>query len=195
MFSKNAVQEYLRESSEGKKFWGRSFILIWSFIVLKYISQNQEVPPFYNPLWVVSHGIHEIGHWVTKPFGMWVSVASGSIFQFFFPFVFFVAMLRSRDMHGAFVLLTWQAASLIHMAHYAGSAEYSDLIMDTPHFVTMYHDWVWMLSQLNAISFARTIEGFFYFLSWFFGLTSLLGQVASLGWIWKWRESSSSQSY
>ncbi len=180
----DSIRDYLQLSSKDKSFWARSLTLVWTLLVLNYLFKNQEVPGLYNPFWVVSHGIHEIGHWVTRPFGMWVSVASGSIFQFFFPFIFVIAMTRSRDIHGAFVLLTWQVASLLQMAHYAGSAEYSDLVLDSPHYITLYHDWVWMLSQLNATQWARTIEAVFYYSAWGFGFISALGQMFCLKVIW-----------
>jgi hypothetical protein len=179
------VQKYIELASEDKNFWGRSLILLWTLCVLRFISHNQDIRGLYNPLWVVSHGIHEIGHWVTMPFGMWISVASGSLFQFLFPFVFIIAMVRSYDLHGAFVLFTWQAASLMNMAHYAGSAEYSDLVLSTPHYITLYHDWVWMLSHLDAIDSARSVENFFYFLAWCSGLFSLFGQSVCLWFIWQ----------
>lgn len=167
---------FVDESLEGKGAWWRALLLLWTGLILRFVWKNEPIPGPYNPLWVVSHGIHEIGHWVTMPFGQWVSVASGSLFQFLFPFVFIVGMLKHRDPHGASVLLTWQAASCLHMAHYAGSAEYSDLILDTPHYITLYHDWVWMLSNLNAIGWARTVEDFFWWLALGFGILSALGQ-------------------
>lgn len=180
-------QGYFSEAWSHKSFWGRLILLGWSLVVFKYIWANEQVPGVWNPLWTVSHGIHEIGHWITRPFGMWVSVASGSIFQFLFPFVFMGGFVRSRDPHAVALLCTWQAANLVNMAHYAGSAEYSDLLLQTPHYITLYHDWVWMLSRLNALPMARTIEDIFYAAALGFLFLSIVGQAVSLAFIWQFR--------
>lgn len=175
-----AICEWIEDCLEDKSFWFRLLLLFWSFRIFWFVFQNEQIPPIWNPLWVVSHGIHEIGHWITLAFGMWISVSMGSIFQFFFPFIFVWGFIKHRDPHAAFLILTWQSASLLNMAHYAGSAEYSDILLDTPHYITLYHDWVWMLTKLNAIHWARSIEDFFWFLAVLFGLISITGQVGCL---------------
>lgn len=164
---------------ENKSPW-RILFVGWSLIVFSYLIQNEEVSPVFNPLWVVSHGIHEIGHWVTRPFGDWISVASGTAFELIFPWIFVVGMLRSRDLHGAFVIFTWYAATLLHSAHYAGSAEYSGPLLDAPFGHKLYHDWVWMLSRLDATHRARDIEDIFFALAIGFCVLSILGQLFSL---------------
>lgn len=179
------MRDWMHESLKGKSFWFRLLLLLWTLRVLLFVVKNEQVPGIWNPLWTASHGIHEIGHWLTGAFGMWVSISMGSIFQFFFPFVFVWGFIKHRDPHAAFLILTWQAASLINMAHYAGSAAYADLVLDTPHFVTLYHDWVWMLSHANALHWAGAIENFFWGLAVAFGLISALGQIYCLAMIRK----------
>ena len=171
---------WVEDCLKGKSFWFRLLLLLWTIRILIFVFQNEPIPVLWNPLWFVSHGIHEIGHWTTQGLGMWVSVSMGSVFQFFFPFVFVLGFLKHRDPHAAFLILTWQSASVLGMAQYAGSAEYSDILLDTPHYITLYHDWVWMLTDLNAIGWARKIEDFFWFLAALFGLVSAAGQIYCL---------------
>jgi hypothetical protein len=111
---------------------------------------------------------------------MWISISMGSVFQFLFPFVFVWGFLKHRDPHAAFLILTWQAASVMNMAQYAGSAENADLFLETPHYVTLYHDWVWMLSRLNARHWAPVIENLFWCLAVLFVLISAVGQIYCL---------------
>jgi hypothetical protein len=174
------LTQWTEDSLRGKSFWFRLLLLFWTLRVFFFVVNDQQVPGIWNPLWTASHGIHELGHWLTAAFGMWISVSMGSVFQFLFPFVFVWGFIKHRDPHAAFLILTWQAASLMNMAQYAGSAESADLLLETPHYVTLYHDWVWMLSQLNARHWAPAIETFFWCLAVLFVLISAVGQIYCL---------------
>ncbi|TVQ78226.1 MAG: hypothetical protein EA369_07085 [Bradymonadales bacterium] len=175
-----SILKVFEESMEGRSRGWRSLLLLWSAWIAYHVFIDQNPSITRNPFFFFDHGIHEIGHWVTRPFGMWVSVASGTIFQVLFPFVPIIALLRQNDIHGAFFLLTWVSSCLLNVAFYAGSAAYSDLLLWTPHRLTIYHDWVWMLSQLQALHWAPAIKNFFYALSVIALCTSIAGQILLL---------------
>lgn len=172
--------DVLRESMREKSRFWRAWLLLWSLWIGYHVLIDQNPSITRNPFFFFDHGIHELGHWITMPFGMWISVPAGTIFQILFPFVPIIALIRSNDIHGAFFLMTWVSSCLLNVAFYAGSAAYSDLLLWTPHQITMYHDWVWMLSRWGSLSWAPSIQIFFYSLSVAALVISIAGQIFML---------------
>jgi hypothetical protein len=146
------------------------FALVWIF-------KGETQSYFRYVFFAFDHGIHEIGHWVTRPFGLWISIPAGTIFQIALPTVAAVALWRHRDMYGVLAIPIWHGFTFANISYYAGSAAYSDLELWTPHFFTLYHDWVWMLSKVNKLGWAGPIESLFYVLAVTAALLSVAGQA------------------
>jgi len=176
----NEVKNQLSESMIDKNLWGRSLLLLWSAWIFIHLWRSEQISLVQNPFYFFDHDIHEIGHWITRIFGMWISVASGTIFQLIFPWIPLLAFVKERDFHAAFFIFTWMSSCLYQISWYSGSAAYSDLQLLTPHYITLYHDWVWMLSRLNAIDWAGRIENFFLSLAWLSLAVSVAGQMYCL---------------
>lgn len=178
--------EWIAASMDGRNKWGRSLLLLWTFWIGYHLLTAKEPSILLNPFYFFDHGIHELAHWVTRPFGMWVSIPAGSLAQILFPLVPIYALYRQSDLHGVFFLLTWEASSIFHVAKYAGSAAFSALDMWTPHQLTMVHDWVWMLTELNLYTqtWAPRLEIWFTSIAWLCWGASLLGQVLCLWFAW-----------
>ena len=101
--------------------------------------------------------VHEAGHVVFRPFGEFMTIAGGSLFQVIMPGLFVGYFLYHRKFYSASLVLFWVGESILNVSVYAGDslAMQLDLIggEDT------LHDWNYMLSTLNLLPATKKIEG------------------------------------
>jgi hypothetical protein len=93
--------------------------------------------------------IHEAGHVVFHPFGEFMMIAGGSLFQVIVPLVFAgYFYFNKKEFSSAFVLF-WVGESLLNVSVYAGDA----VVMQLPLLGgdNSIHDWNYMLDQLNLL--------------------------------------------
>ena len=104
----------------------------------------------------ITFGVHELGHLVFAPFGLWMSVAGGSIAQLLLPVAAAALMLRHRDYFGAAVTGVWLSASLSNMAVYVADARARELTLvgfgEDP-----LHDWAYLLSSVGLLQADTTV--------------------------------------
>ena len=101
--------------------------------------------------------IHETGHVIFIPFGEFMTIAGGSIFQVFLPFAIGVAfLLKNRDPFGAAVCLWWTGMSMIDLAPYIYDALQPQLMLlsgttgeDGPH------DWIYLFEELGGLQHSQ----------------------------------------
>ena len=97
--------------------------------------------------------IHEAGHVFLIPFGEFMTILGGSLFQVALPLAIGVAfVLRQRDPFGAAICVWWAGASLVDLAPYIWDSLHPQLIMlggrtgeDGPH------DWIYLLQHFGAL--------------------------------------------
>lgn len=98
----------------------------------------------------ITFGVHELGHVVFAPFGMWIGVAGGSLAQLLLPIAAGALMLRHRDYFGATITGIWLSASLSNMAVYVADARARELTLlgfgEDP-----LHDWTYLLSSVGLL--------------------------------------------
>lgn len=98
----------------------------------------------------ITFGVHELGHLVFAPFGLWMSVAGGSLAQLLLPIAAGALMLHYRDYFGAAVTGVWLSASLSNMAVYVADARARELTLlgfgEDP-----LHDWAYLLSSMGLL--------------------------------------------
>lgn len=98
----------------------------------------------------ITFGVHELGHLVFAPFGLWMSVAGGSLAQLLLPIAAGTLMLHYRDYFGAAVTGVWLSASLSNMAVYVADARARNLTLvgfgEDP-----LHDWAYLLSSVGLL--------------------------------------------
>jgi hypothetical protein len=95
----------------------------------------------------VNLAIHETGHLVFSPFGEWMTVAGGTIFQLLVPLAFAAYFVRKGDVHAATVPLWWAGQNLFGVARYVSDARAQEL----PLVGGGEHDWTWMLYELDLL--------------------------------------------
>ena len=143
-------------------FWGRvlAFVLIllysWTFITYP-LEPNAGHSFLHN----VDLAFHEAGHLIFMPFGRFMSILGGSLFQVMVPLIFAGAFLfYYRNPFGATVTTWWTGQSLVDIAPYIYDARNRQLILlggKTGRDDSTMHDWYNILSQLDLLRFDHVI--------------------------------------
>lgn len=101
--------------------------------------------------------IHEAGHVLFMPFGEFLTIAGGSLFQVLLPLAIGIAFLRkNRDPFGAAVCLWWTGMSFIDLAPYIYDALQPQLILLGGHTgEDGPHDWIYLFETLGGLPHAQ----------------------------------------
>jgi hypothetical protein len=101
--------------------------------------------------------IHEAGHLVFSPFGEFIMIAGGSLFQVIMPALFVGYFLYHRKYYSAALVLFWVGESILNVSVYAGDSVALQLpLLGGQDSV---HDWNYLLSSLNLLQATETIAG------------------------------------
>ena len=130
--------------------WGWYFItagINWEIIGSSFL--HNAILPF-----------HEFGHVLFMPFGRFMSILGGSLFQVLLPLILMMAfIIQNKDNFAASIMLWWTGQSLIDLSPYIADAPYRNL----PLIMGMgeqAHDWGNLLTMTgtidNAASYANT---------------------------------------
>jgi hypothetical protein len=103
---------------------------------------------------------HEAGHVLLSPFGRFVTVLGGSLFQVAVPLVCAGALLtRTSDPFGASVATWWAGQSLMDLAPYIADARALQLVLLGGHTGAEVegHDWEYLLGTLGWLRYDTAI--------------------------------------
>ncbi len=102
---------------------------------------------------------HEAGHVLFTPFGHFMSVLGGSLFQFVLPLGLAVAFLKQQNPFGAVVCTWWAGENLIDVAPYIADARALQLVLlgGQTGAEVQGHDWEYILAALGWMRFDRTL--------------------------------------
>lgn len=101
--------------------------------------------------------IHEAGHFVFRPFGEFMMIAGGSLFQVIMPALFVGYFLYLTKFYSAALVLFWVGESMLNVSIYAGDS----LALQLPLLggEDTIHDWNYLLSALNLLPATAKIAG------------------------------------
>ena len=101
--------------------------------------------------------IHEAGHILFMPFGQFMTIAGGSLFQVIVPVAFAAYFFYQKKHYSCALVLFWVGESLINVSVYAGDA----VAMELPLLGgdDSIHDWNWMLDHLSLLGQTKQIAG------------------------------------
>ncbi len=105
--------------------------------------------------------IHETGHLLFRPFGEFLMVAGGSLFQVIFPAVFVGYFVWQRSFYSAAMVLFWVGQSILNVFVYANDAVVMQLVL-TSGFTGSegsFHDWNYILDKFNLLGSTGTVAG------------------------------------
>jgi hypothetical protein len=102
---------------------------------------------------------HEAGHVLFSPFGRFMTVLGGSLFQVLVPVACATAFLRQRDALGAAVCSWWAGQNLLDLAPYIADARALQLVLLGGHTGAEVegHDWEYLLTALGWMQHDRTL--------------------------------------
>jgi hypothetical protein len=105
--------------------------------------------------------IHETGHLLFRPFGEFMMIAGGSLFQITVPAIFFGYFVWHLKYYSAAIVLFWVGQSLINVYIYAADAQVMQLVLlgGLTGSEGSFHDWNFMLSSLGLLSSTSLIAG------------------------------------
>ena len=105
--------------------------------------------------------IHEFGHLLFRPFGQFLMVAGGSLFQVIFPTVFVGYFVWQRSFYSAAIALFWVGQSILNVWVYAADAVVMQLVL-TSGFTGSegsFHDWNYLLTVTGLIGSTKIVAG------------------------------------
>lgn len=102
--------------------------------------------------------IHEAGHLFFRPFGEFMMIAGGSLFQIIMPAIFVGYFIWHKNYYSAAMVLFWVGESILNVSVYAGDS----LALQLPLLggQDSIHDWNYMLSELGMLKSTPKIAGF-----------------------------------
>jgi len=142
-----------KEQMDQLSFYGRCLLLVflawWSWRLFAYDYRSGEINGSF--MHNILLPIHEAGHVLFMPFGQWLTILGGSLFQLALPGGIAIAFIwKNRDNFGAAIGLWWMSVSLIDLAPYIYDALRPQLVLlgggvgeDGPH------DWIYLLDSFS----------------------------------------------
>ena len=128
--------------------------------------------------------IHEFGHLLFRPFGEFMMLLGGSLFQVTLPLIFAgVFLWKNEDPFAASVMLWWSAIAVMDVAPYVYDAQNPQHVLLTGRTgETGAHDFIDVLGDLGLLARAQTVG----YVVHRFGIAML---IAALAWgayiVWK----------
>ncbi|HQS59784.1 MAG: hypothetical protein B7Y56_15625 [Gallionellales bacterium 35-53-114] len=153
---------------------GLFLLVVWSFYLAAYDYRYGEI--FGSFMHNILLPIHEAGHVLFMPFGEFMTIIGGSLFQLALPIGICVAFIRvNRDNFGAAIGLWWASISLLDLSPYVYDALQPQLILlggytgeDGPH------DWIYLLTWFGQLHNAQRWGTFVYGLGFLLMLAALV---------------------
>ena len=111
--------------------------------------------------------IHETGHLIFRPFGEFMMIAGGSLFQVIFPAVFvgYFFYWEEKYYSGAMVLF-WVGQSIINVWVYASDAVVMQLVLTSGRTGSEggFHDWNYILETFGLLGSTDTVAALIKFI-------------------------------
>lgn len=144
-------------------------VLLLIIIYFSYILFTQ------NPPWILidaaNLAIHEMGHVIFSPFGMFVGILGGSLIQILVPVILLGYFFTKQDYFAISVMFFWIGDNVINVSVYMRDA----ITMNLPLIggETAIHDWNWLFSNMGLLKQAVLIGNIFFGLGVIFVLLGI----------------------
>lgn len=135
--------------------------LIFAIVLTLYFLWIAYAPMQGSFLDMVDLPIHETGHLLFRPFGEFMMIAGGSLFQVIMPAVFVGYFVWKAKFYSAAIVLFWVGQSILNVYVYAADAQVMQLVLlgGFTGSEGSFHDWNYMLSQLGLLESTKTVAG------------------------------------
>ena len=127
---------------------------VWPRLALAIIASLYFLWCAYDPSeWHLIDGvnlvIHEAGHLIFSPFGEFIMIAGGSLFQVIMPTLFVGYFWYHHNYYSAAMVLFWVGQSILNVAVYAADSQV--LLLPLLGGQDSTHDWNYMLGSLGLL--------------------------------------------
>jgi hypothetical protein len=175
------------EKMDKPTLYGRCIALallaLWSWFLFTYDYRIGEIGTSF--MHNILLPIHEAGHVLFIPFGNFMNILGGSLFQLLLPFGTGIAFFWiNKDNFGAAIGIWWAGVSLLDLAPYIYDARHPQLILlgghtgdDGPH------DWIYLLRVMGQLQNAQEWGAFVHLLGGILMFVTLSWAMAVL-----WRQ-------
>jgi len=135
--------------------------LIFAILLSIYFLWIAYAPMHGSFLDFIDLPIHETGHLLFRPFGEFMMIAGGSLFQIIFPLVFAGYFIWQEKYYSAAVVLFWVGQSILNLWVYAADAVVMQLVLTSGFTGTegSFHDWNYLLTETGLIASTKTVAG------------------------------------
>lgn len=153
--------------------------LIFAGLMAAYFFWVAFTPMQGSFLDLVDLPIHETGHLIFRPFGEFLMVAGGTLFQIIVPAVFVGYFVWNGKPYSASIVLFWVGQSLINVYIYAADAVKMQLVLTSGLTGSegSFHDWNYMLTTLGLINSTPTVAGIIRLLGTLIIVAATVGSV------------------
>ncbi len=133
--------------------------LIFAALVCLYFLSIAYHPLGGSFLDLVDLPIHETGHLLFRPFGEFMMIAGGSLFQIIVPAVFVGYFIWNEKYYSAAIVLFWVGQSILNVFVYANDAVVMQIVLlgGMTGSEGSFHDWNYMLTETGLINSTRTV--------------------------------------
>lgn len=149
---------YVPDNVDAPSFWGRVVLLglfgLWGLSFIFHGVDWEYIGGSF--MHNINLAFHEFGHVLFSPFGRFMMILGGSLFQIMMPLIaLFCFSLQMRDNFAAAIMLWWTGQSFVDVAPYIADAKYRALPL-IRGMGEEYHDWGNLLTMMNRIDSAAT---------------------------------------
>lgn len=153
--------------AEQRYWWWRWPFLVFFVILLidNIHNTSYSLNRLTDPLTALDYGIHELGHYIFEPFGQFMYILGGSLFQCIFPLLWLIGFLQKRFYYAASLCWCWLGLNLFDVATYVADARERMLPLKGPGTIAGFgldeaesnafydraHDWYQLLSRTGHL--------------------------------------------
>lgn len=142
------------------RLYGNVLILllltVWGFYLFSLDYRDGEIN--FSFMHNILLAIHEAGHVLFMPFGEFMTILGGSLFQVLMPLICAATLLwQNRDPFGAGVGVWWAGISIMDVAPYIYDAKEPQLMLLGGHTgEDGPHDWIYLLDTFNRVQHSQS---------------------------------------
>jgi len=105
--------------------------------------------------------VHETGHLVFRPFGQFMSIAGGSLFQIIMPAAFVGYFIWQDKYYASSIVLFWVGQSILNVYVYTADAVVMQLVLTSGLTGSegSFHDWNYLLTATGLIGSTKMVAG------------------------------------
>ena len=135
--------------------------LIFAVLLTVYFLWIAYTPMNGSFLDLVDLPIHEFGHILFSPFGQFLTIAGGSLFQIVMPAIFVGYFWWNEKYYSTAIVLFWVGQSILNVFVYAQDAVVMQVVLlgGLTGSEGSFHDWNYLLTETGLLDSTKKVAG------------------------------------